>query len=231
MRAANIGFFKSATDQNTFDPNVLTWVSLSWANDPDWTPPADGGAVSSWRDDSGNGYNLVNADGATQPVFDAVNANFNNRSSIYFDGTANRFLSATITQAQPFSIVCVGNITGGSGSRYVVNWASSNRVIGSNGSSNWTANNLVGASVDSGDKTQILIGNGASSILYINGVVEDNTGGASFTVDKMRIGGSSGGGTLTGSVAFIGLYNGIITDDPNWNTFKTAIDSYYGVTL
>lgn len=82
-----------------------------WASDPGWTPPADGGAVASWADYSGNARTASQATGAAQPLFRASSANFSNRPCIEFDGTDDLLVTAVGTSlAQPNEIVLVARL-------------------------------------------------------------------------------------------------------------------------
>jgi hypothetical protein len=54
----------------------------------------NGNDVAQWNDQSGNGYNLVQATAAAQPLLNSSDSNFNNQPSISFDGSSE-FMATT----------------------------------------------------------------------------------------------------------------------------------------
>ena len=67
---------KSVAAAPSFNP-LTSWttdpVHGVWASDPLWTPPADGGAVSSWRNGGSVGTpNFTQATGTKQPTYREV---------------------------------------------------------------------------------------------------------------------------------------------------------------
>ena len=91
-----------------FNPLSIAWDHAWWAEDPAWTPPADGGAVSSWRDAGVQAKNAT-ATGANQPTYRASYAGLSNRRAIEFDGVDD-FLdtAATTARTQPNHVVVIG---------------------------------------------------------------------------------------------------------------------------
>lgn len=87
----------------------ISWYAAWWAEDPDWTPPADGGAVSSWRNAGTNGVAATQGTGIKQPLYRASVASLNNRPAVDFDGS-NDTLSSSFgeTLSQPLTRVVVG---------------------------------------------------------------------------------------------------------------------------
>ena len=86
----------------TFDPRQLSGLQL-WL-DAIKQPLADGTAVSSWTDQSGNGRNATQATGANQPLW--KQNGINGRPALLFDGTDDMLLSAAGVSA-PFTVFCV----------------------------------------------------------------------------------------------------------------------------
>ena len=57
-------------------------------------PASDGEAVKTWQDQSGNGHDLTQANALYRPTFDEVNTNFNDESTLSYNGV-NNLLSTT----------------------------------------------------------------------------------------------------------------------------------------
>lgn len=93
--------------------NPLTQVPAvhnGWLSDPLWTPPADGAAIPSLRNNSGAG-DPANATGAQRPTFRASTAAFGGRPTAEFFG--GQIMSAPIADiAQPLKFLFVASLTG-----------------------------------------------------------------------------------------------------------------------
>lgn len=70
-----------------FDPLSIAWHSVYWAEDPGWTNPGDGNAVTTWDDASGNGRDVTQGTAANRPLYRASVAGLNNQPALDFDGT------------------------------------------------------------------------------------------------------------------------------------------------
>lgn len=239
----------------TFDPlTAITWDVVYWANDPSWTNPGDGNAVSSWRDASGNGRDLAQATAGNKPTFRSAVANLNNRSALQFvrdTGTSGDFLSESSgwTRAQPFTVVAIiSALTDPNDGSDV--W----RVFGSNSNQvqlgkGYPATNevvLYAAGADfrgtspatTADLTSANLFtwflNGASSAVGKNGTVGTVTatpgtqGIATATFINIR------GDTWQPAdqkLAFFAVYNGDFTANGQYANFKSWVASYYGLTI
>lgn len=69
---------------------------------------ADGGALDSWPDTSGNEFDPVQTNAANKPAYVASNANFNNMPTVQFDGSSDYFdLTALTHDASDYTMVVV----------------------------------------------------------------------------------------------------------------------------
>jgi hypothetical protein len=95
----------TATPQPAWTPADLSAGLGFWFDAADAsTITLDGGAVSEWRDRSGNGRTAVQATAARRPVVEATG--MNNRPAIHFDGTDDQFsLPANAAQGTAFTLV------------------------------------------------------------------------------------------------------------------------------
>ena len=80
-------------------PPIISNLELRFdATDIDGTNNSsltDGGLVSAWIDLSGNIRNM--AEGSNQPIYRATNANFNNKSTVEFDGLNDKLVGTSTT--------------------------------------------------------------------------------------------------------------------------------------
>jgi len=95
-----------------FNPLSIAWDHLFWAEDPAWTPPANGVGVASWRNSGVQAVAATQGTGANQPIYRANYAALANRPAIEFDGTDD-FLdcAAGTARAQPNHVVLVGYLS------------------------------------------------------------------------------------------------------------------------
>ena len=210
---------------------ILTWQCAVFADDPLWTPPADGGAVSSWRDGSGNGRNLTQATGGSRPTYRAAGI-ATGRASVQGDGGDH--LAASFTgSSQPVSIVVIGK-SPSSGCCLAVAGGSNAPFVGVNGTSNWRLFS-GGSQPTFGTYTTspVLVGgviNGASSKGIENdsvttGLSTGTTASNGFALFSRPEGDSWN----SGHIGFAGLYNGDITADAGWPDFLAWASAYYSL--
>jgi hypothetical protein len=90
-----------------FDPlSYGTPYHAFWAEDPSWTNPGNGNAVSSWRNDGSNGTAATAPAGTNEPTFFSSYANLNSRPAITFDGATDYLKVAaadTVSKSQPIT--------------------------------------------------------------------------------------------------------------------------------
>lgn len=228
-----VGAFNPLTSWTT-DP-----VHGVWASDPLWVPPADGGAVSSWRNGGSVGGDLVQATGAAQPTYRASTAAFNNQPTVQGDGTDD-FLEATVTAwSAPLWQVWIGSLSkvGGTGNEVPFTGPSIGPYINSVRPNDWLAfGSLVisGGTPDNNAHLAVVKSNGASSSLTIDGTstATGNMGTLYSTtklmlfIDVARTAGFYSGGHC----AYAAVFTTDPTAQPEWATFVAWVEDYYGVT-
>jgi hypothetical protein len=88
-----------------FSASNPTPLNAVWASDPLWSHPANGAAVSFWRNQSGDA-SPSQATGAKQPTYRATVTALNNKPAVQFAGAQG--LSGDIVDiAQPFKLLAV----------------------------------------------------------------------------------------------------------------------------
>jgi lysophospholipase L1-like esterase len=234
----------SLSDQ--LDPlQMLSWEFAYWAGNPAWSNPGDGVAVSAWPDATANGWDLAQATGASQPIFRASTAAFNDRATVEFDGSNDSlFLASGVVLAQPFTLVVVGSVDTLNHRTFL--------DVHSSGSSNAYYN---GMNATSGYKWQMSQGtalrggtpeagvpvlyvarfDGSSSNLDIDGttVATGNAGTASLAEIRMGLSSTGAAGTapLDGHIAFAAAFDGDPTEDELWPMFLAWVSAHYGITV
>ena len=85
---------------------MVAWHAAYWASDPLWTPPADGGVVTTWRDGSGNNRTMTTSGG---PIYRAASSVLNNKPAVEFDGIDAQANTSDFTPlvAPPYSWVAI----------------------------------------------------------------------------------------------------------------------------
>jgi hypothetical protein len=218
-------------------------VHAVWASDPLWTPPADGGAVSSWRNGGSVGGDLVQATGAAQPTYDAALAAYNGAAVVSF--TTDDALDADVADvAQPHIFVVIGNTSGGTNLEglIAVTGASTSRVMGDNAAGAWTINNNTAISGGTADGNPHLfvgkvIGGANNFKLDVDGTnVATGTAsvGTSFTRFTLGAGSMatpSYGNHLTGSIAYAAVFDVDPTAQAEWASFVTWAETTYGLVI
>lgn len=209
----------------SFDPlTAVTWHSAFFAEDPDWTPPADGGAVSQWDDGSGNGRHAIQATGANQPLYRAASAAMNNKPAVEAVDTTDSLAQTAYTAiAQPFSLVFLGRL--GTASAFMTDGIGAGGRITFIRSTQWSPNAGTPRSYGTGDGNTHLfewIINGANAKLFIDGTQVGSTESHGTNqcvgltlLNRYSTDTAPGNRTLS----FLGIYAG------NWET-ETARTDY-----
>ncbi len=215
---------------------AIAWHVAGWADDPLWTPPADGGAVSSLRDGSGNGRTFTAPDG--QPTFRASVAKLGGRAGIEFDGVNDHLATADFSSlAQPWSYVVVFAIDTLVDGTYIMNSGFGESA----GLGMKTGPNRLfvyaGSVLDSGLTADAdchfghVVANGATTKIASDGVEETGDAGI-HAADRLNIGSfiNTAHGAVT--VGFDGLFGGDVTAlGSDWTDFNANVAAYYGLTI
>lgn len=200
------------------------------------TGVANSTQISSWADQSGNGYNFSQGTTASQPTY--KQASINGHPSVSFDGayymTGTMSLAAANTVfvvAQPIYLENYGHFFG----------AGTSVAYGNNQGSPYLSNasgtNLVGSTGLTVGKMAVLtyVNNGTTSAVRINGVETDGSAAASSAQTTISIGASSTGSGPTDSyIGEIIVYNSILTaaqirQNENFLNFKWSLGAVAGV--
>lgn len=226
---------------SAFNP-LTSWttdpVHGVWASDPLWTPPADGGAVSAWRNGGSVGGDLVQATGSKQPTYRASTAAYNNQPTVQFDGTDD-YLGVNITDVSaPYYVLLVANITGAASQLVCGFGYETYNGIGQHGAWFLAAGAPAWGGTPNGNphlwNAKIVVGAGDSLAIDGTTVVSASTGeraimwlslGAATTL------GASPGLYLSGHIAYCAVFNTDPTALPEWATFKAWVTSFYGITV
>ena len=215
-----------------------------WASDPLWTPPADGGAVSSWRNGGSVGGDLVQATGSKQPTYRASVAALNSKPTVQFDG-ADDAVSYNVTDIpQTYYLVLIASTSTPTSYDCAIGTsevAGRGLHIGSPLGTSPDYRISFGTAVNGGTPTSdpalfVVTAAGASSALAVNGttVLSGNMGTGALS--RLTLGGWSTDGStiadpLTGHIAYAAVFTTDPTALPEWDTFKAWCLSFYGVTV
>lgn len=191
-------------------PLDLTWAAAFWA---DQATQVDGQRVASWADSSGNARHAAQATTANQPRLLA--GRFNGRNTVRFRGDQFLTTSTFTAVAQPLSVFLVGWIDR-SATRFGGTTGSTNGEFGVSSADAYFGS--LGTAVIDGARSNdiiryLLVGNGASSKLRVNGAEVTGNAGTG-TVTSLRIGANfnnAGEGRMYGEVAFMGVKAGAFT--------------------
>lgn len=191
-------------------PAVL-WRHAYWTEGPEFVALglSDGAAVDTWPDEAGTA-NLVQATAANKPTYRAAHAPLGSRPALDADG--GDWMAVTVPRIlQPYTVVAVAEgVTQGK------------LVMGLDGDASWTFYNsggvfqanlgafISGPTQDSGDHLFVLVANGASSQLIVDGTAGTGNPGTGSVAD-MRFAGIPSGFGLTGAASFIGIAAGVLS--------------------
>lgn len=230
--------FPVATTFNPLTSFTTPPVHGVWASDPLWTPPADGGAVSSWRNGGSVGGDLTQATGSKQPTYRASTAAFNNKPTVQSDGTDDALaVTYAASISQPVYIVAVSSID--TASRYLFDGPpGGSRMMLFTPTTKYRLHagvDLTSAGDASASPQMLFITyNGVSSSLDVNGtnVLTGNPGsnvmgGLTFFNRHTDLGGSAAALHL----AYFAVFTTNPTALPEWTAFKAWCLSFYGITV
>ena len=213
-----------------------------WASDPLWTPPADGGAVSSWRNGGSVGGDLVQATGSKQPTYDASNPAYNNQPVVTFDGTDDGLYVNPADVAQPWWSVVIGSIDAATATRaFVGHGTNSGYRLGTDSTTGaqWRfvpGTGISGGTTDTSPHLFVAKAAGASGALAVDGTSVATGAVGTNAMTAWSIGaGNDGTGNLAafldGNVAYAAVFDTDPTALPEWATFTAWVTSTYGITV
>jgi hypothetical protein len=211
------------------DPIGKTGV-LAWLDASQLTGLSDGAAVASWTDVSGNAAHAVQATGGNQPTYQT--AEVNGRPVIRFDGSDQLVATFAGSQAQPNAVaIVVRHGTSVTGPQYLLDGLDTSNRHGLFINAIGQLEAFAGASIIGTGPTagEVVIYtwnvNGASSVLYRNGVSH-----ASGDVGAQALGGLSVGARfntiefLDGDVCEVVAYDTALSagELTAWQTYAAA---------
>lgn len=227
--------------------NLLTdWTTPPihgvWANDPDWTPPSDGAAVSTWRNGGSVGTpDFTQATPGNQPTFDEVNATYGDVSTVYFDG-GDAIVADVADVAQTFWVVAVADIAGANGvqERILGLGGNNNRGMGARNTDKWIlhANTYLSSASDCDGDPHLFVAefNGASSTLDVDGT-NVASGDANTTDLRIACLGSACTSTaayafyMTGDIHFLLIFTTDPTAQSEWSDLIDYVENTVGIAV
>lgn len=221
----------------------ITWRQVFAANDPNWSRPADGAAVTTWRDGGALGSSATQGGAASlKPTMRYSTAAFAGLPTLQFDGGDYLVSSpAGAAQSQPITLVAIAQATslGGAGAvslicdgisaaRMALGYYQTGSKIRAIASS---ALDLNGA--DTNPHLFYAVLNGASSQVWKDGTsLGTGTTGAATTPTAMTIGSSYlGANFLTGHVHMVGWIVGALTTNTQGLANLKAYARGCGITV
>jgi hypothetical protein len=236
---ARLAISDPATPAPEWDPFTLPWSGAYWAEDPAWTHPGDGLLVTNWRDGGSAAAPLAQANAAQRPTYRASVPGLNDKPGVRFVAASNQFLitSAAVGGPQPNSVVIVATLdaaAGGvnavmvlAGDVYVFVQSSTTQICGFS----YGPGPFGPPAAGTGIKAVRFLNNGPASAVTVNGVAALSAAGSgTFTATRV-VGNDASGQPVDMTAAFIGLYAGDVTADPEWPAFQAWALAHYGVSI
>lgn len=218
-------------------PYLLPWVSLFWAEDPYYSPPADGGTVAGWRDGGSNGIHWGNqGNPARNATYRATAAILNNHPAIEGGASTGLLQTAGFSLPTPYTVVAVGAAEG-SGEAYFAGWAAGSVGLQRHPGSgdDWAVRNSTfrnfGVADAAGHLVVVTI-DGASSTWSVDGSAPSPLADpGSTTADQIMLCATrSNNSPLLGHLALFGLLPGDAHDLDGWDRVEGWILDHYGFT-
>ncbi len=233
--AAATPSFNPLTDFST-DP-----VHGVWASDPSWSAPADGGAVSSWRNGGSVGTpNFTQGTGSKQPTYRASTAAFNNQPTVQGDGVADNLKCNFADLAQPFWIVMIGSSGDATSTAKVLassHTTQSGMIYNASGTtlryaySGTVAN--TGVTIDALPHLHVVKSSGTSSSYAMEGTSIWTGNLGTLGLDGATLFSESGAGANynSGHIAYYAVFDADPTAQPEWPTFEAWALATYGIVV
>jgi hypothetical protein len=221
-----------------FNPLSIAWDYAYWAEDPAWTPPADGGALITWRNAANPTFPLTPS--GTPPTFQASDPHLGGKPSLKVGyGAAPLYTSGAPTIVQPGTVVVVfyydatgatiRSLFDGSVQRWF--W----RMNDGGAAQGIYAGTVVdyGAPVPAGSYFACITFNGAASSAFVNGnaptTAPSSPGAGSFQDIYLNTNGSTNQTAygMNGSIAFFGVKGNMAPTDITH--MQTWAKNHYGL--
>lgn len=207
-----------------------------WAEDPNWTNPGDGNAVSSWRNDGSNGVAATQATGANQPLY--LSSGINSRPALDFDGSNDRLIISdadTTGLTNPITVVVCASFDSASGSQTFIDGvaASSRVIINTNSSGFWQVSNggtfSTGVSAVTGTSVHVVVA-GTSAKWRRNGTQIATGNSGTNGLDGIAIGSRNDGSQPTNAkIAYVAVFGSDITGEAWFSEYESGLRTLYGV--
>jgi hypothetical protein len=156
------------------------------------------------------------------------------RPAIDFDGTGYFDGDAGAAISQPHSIVSVIDRDSGAPA-YITDGSTAinQHVTGADSGGFWRVScdvNLRGATADTDLHLMVTVGNGASSLIRVDGTTQSTGDAGSDGLRPLAVGARyDGADRWNGRIAAIGIYEGIITAASGFATWEAACITHYGI--
>jgi len=212
-----------------------------WAEDPSWTPPSDGGTVTTFLNNgSDSDFSLLGTGAAI--VYRASVAALNSKPAIqYATGSKVLYLvdTSTTIKTQPITYVFVVNDTGSSGATVLADGRNGTAFRNDLFTTNVTDLTMfAGSAVEtvgswvSGPAIYVAVFDGASSKTRVNGTqtVASSSPGAN-SLDGFTTGAdyNDSAATFDGHFAYVAVYDGDLTADGDFSAWEQGIADHYNI--
>lgn len=230
-----------ASGKISFEPTIINWNHLWWAEGPDMKALAytNNASVNSWPDEKGSA-DLSQATSANRPTYKSAESALNSRPAVSPDGSDDWMSGSVLSSiSQPLSIVAIGVARDIWNSYAIIDqlfpgpglYAPGDNHVAIMGSE---AALLVG-SVYSGEPACLIVGyfNGTNSQIEFNGTVTTGDAGAGgLIVDTIYLfQRAQGDQRMSRPWALVGIKSGDVRTDAQWSNFEAWVTSYYGITI
>lgn len=230
---------KSVAAAPSFNP-LTSWttdpVHGVWASDPLWTPPADGGAVSSWRNGGSVGGDLVQATGSKQPTYRASTAALNGQPTVQSDGTDDGLSLTGLNIAQPLYLLVIGKWETNTNSTLVATRYSS--VDTDSGLRNNTVNFKLGVATgfdisafNTNAHLFTCVLNNASSSASIDGAAAATGTTGANNITGIDLFNNAANHYAAAHLGYVALFTTDPTAQPEWADFTSWVETTYGLVI
>jgi hypothetical protein len=228
-----------------FDPlAAVGWTHAFWAGDPSWTPPADGGEITSWRNAGTDGAALERGNNGPA-LYRQSYSLLNGRPAIEFGIGGNTHLalnSSAANYSQPNTVVAVvyavDNGEYPTLTDHPTNSSSNRTLIRNNGSASASNNRAGTVSIYAGSSVETSEGTSGAYhlVVLLDGSSSEFTMDGNSTIDPgnvgthgfggQHVGGKQNQNKLSGAIAFFAVKNGALTSTEQSSLLAWSQDHY-----